>query len=261
MKPETLPLRRANGARVHPLTRWHRVLGIASTVVVVITVLTGLALNHGDALDLPRRHPHNAFIDKLYRQSAKALPQGYATPRGWLAQLGAEVYLDTQPLAVHDAPVVGALVWNDMLLVAYRDGLIQYDAKGQLIESYAALDGLTPPLTQLGHDAKALVVASSAGNLYFDVEQGRASPVPKEAMIEWSTASAAPTALAGTLADVYRGSGVSYERVLLDIHSGRLFGRVGEWVVDAAALCLLTLALTGTYMFFKFKRGAQRPPR
>ncbi|MBK8959481.1 MAG: PepSY domain-containing protein [Proteobacteria bacterium] len=186
MKPEQLPLRRANGTRVHPATRWHRALGIASTLIVIITVVTGLVLNHGDALDLSRRHPHNAVIDKLYRQSAKALPKGFATERGWLAQLGAEIYLDTRPLATHEAPLVGALVWDDTLLVAY---------------------------------------------------------------------------LAATLAEVYRGSGVSYERVLLDVHSGRLFGRVGVWVVDAAAVCLLALALTGTWMFFKFKRGGQRPPR
>lgn len=261
MKPETLPLRRANGARMHPATRWHRVLGIASTLVVIVTVLTGLALNHGDALDLPRRHPHNALVDKLYRQSAQALPQGYGTARGWLAQLGATVYLDTRLLATHDARLVGALVWDDMLLIAYRDGLVQYDGEGQVVESYAALDGLPPPLTQLGHDAKALVVGTDKGPLYFDVEKSVASAVPKETMIEWSSPSAAPPAIASELANVYRGSGVSYERVLLDIHSGRLFGRVGEWVVDAAALCLLTLALTGTWMFFKFKRGGQRPPR
>lgn len=261
MKPEQLPLRRANGTRVHPATRWHRALGIASTLIVIITVVTGLVLNHGDALDLSRRQPHNAVIDKLYRQSAKALPKGFATARGWLAQLGAEIYLDTRPLATHEAPLVGALVWDDTLLVAYRDALVQYDASGQLLETYAALDGLTPPIAQLGQDARQLVVATASGPLYFDVEKGASNPVPKEAMVEWSTASKAPPALAATLAEVYRGSGVSYERVLLDVHSGRLFGRVGVWVVDAAAVCLLALALTGTWMFFKFKRGGQRPPR
>ncbi|MCC6709193.1 MAG: PepSY domain-containing protein [Gammaproteobacteria bacterium] len=261
MKPEPLPLRRANGTRVHPATRWHRALGVFSTLIVIITVITGLALNHGDALDLPRRHPHNALVDKLYRQSDNALPMGYATARGFVTQLGAAVYLDGQTLASHDAALVGALAQGDTLLVAYRDGLVQYDAQGQVVENYAALDGLPPPLTRVGHDVRALVLETANGPLYFDIDKGVASTVPKEAMIEWAEASAPSAALAATLADVYRGSGVSYERVLLDLHSGRLFGRVGELVVDAAALCLLTLALTGTYMFFKFKRGAQRPPR
>ena len=102
---------------------------------------------------------------------------------------------------------------------------------------------------------------NTSGPLRFDLEHGATSAVPKEAMIEWARAASQPAALAATLAEVYRGSGVSYERVLLDLHSGRLFGRGGEFVVDAAALCLLSLALTGSYMFFKFKRGNQRPRR
>ena len=261
MKPEKMPQRRANGMRVHPATRWHRVLGIASTAIVIITVLTGLVLNHGDALDLPHRHPQNALIDRLYRQSTDQLPDGYATTRGWVTQLGAAVYLDERPLATHDAPLVGALVRDDMLLIAYRDGLVQYDGQTQVVENFAALDGLPPPLANLGHDARALVVAAASGPLYFDIDKGQASAVPKEAMVEWASAAALPAPLAARLADVYRGSGVSYERVLLDLHSGRLFGRTGELLVDAAALCMLCLALTGTYMFFKFKRGAQRAPR
>lgn len=261
MRPERPPLRRANGQRVHPVTRWHRVLGIASTLVVIVTVMTGLALNHGEALSLSQSHPDNAVVDKLYRQSAASVPEGYGTPRGWVTQLGAQTYLDTQSIAQHDTPLVGAVVRDDMLLVAYRDALVQYDGTGQWVESYGALDGLPPPLTRLGSDARALAVETASGVLYFDLEQGKVSVAPKEAMIGWSHGARLPPELETGLADAYRGSGVSYERVLLDLHSGRMFGRVGEFVVDAAALCLLTLALSGTYMFFKFKRGGQRPPR
>ena len=57
------------------------------------------------------------------------------------------------------------------------------------------------------------------------------------------------------IGDAYSGSPLSYERVLLDLHSGRIFGRVGVLVVDAAAVALLLLALSGFYMWFKFKRG------
>jgi hypothetical protein len=253
--------RRAKGTRTHPAMRLHRAVGIASTLIVLITVLTGLALNHGDALDLPHRHPHNLFIDKLYRQSAAGLPHGYATARGWVTQLGAQVYLDAQALAERDAPVVGALVHKDALLIAYRDGLVQYDAAGKVVEMYGALDGLTAPLTRLGSHADAVVVETASGPLRFDLDQGSTSAVPKQAMVEWASLAPLPKALTASLAEVYRGTGVSYERVLLDLHSGRLFGRVGELVVDAAALCLLSLALTGTYMFFKFKRANQRPSR
>lgn len=261
MKPEPLFVPRAKGNRVRPLTRWYRVLGIASILIVSITVLTGLALNHGDALDLSHRHPHNAVVDKLYHQSVRNLPDGFSTPRGWLTQLGAVIYLDTRALAEHDAPLVGALVLKDALLLAYSDGLVQYDTDNKMVESYGALDGLALPLTRLGTNADAAIIETAGGARRFDFRQGTTGTVAKQAMIEWATPARLPHELVASLAENYRGEGVSYERVLLDLHSGRLFGPYGEWIVDGAALCLLTLALNGTYMFFKFRRSAQRPPR
>ena len=264
--PPLRPARRAHPIPVHPLTRWHRVTGIASTLIVVITVLTGLALNHGDALGLSRTHPHNALVDTLYRQSAAFVPGGYATARGWITQIGAQVFRDERVFTQRDAPLLGALIVRNTLYLAYRDGLVQYDEEGRVVEIFDALDGLPPPLTRIGIAGQDIagqdiVLATATGMLIFDVMHGTASAIADIADVQWVTASAPPAHLAAPLSVAYRGEGVSYERVLLDLHSGRLFGTVGELVVDGAALCLLTLALTGTYMFFKFKRGAQRPPR
>ena len=259
--PPLRPTRRAPPIPVHPITRWHRVTGIASTLIVVITVLTGLALNHGDALGLSRIHPHNALVDTLYRQSAASVPGGYATARGWITQIGAQVFRDEHAFTQRDAPLLGALMVGDTLYIAYRDGLVQYDAEGRVVDIFDALDGLLPPLTRVGMAGQDIVIATATGVLLFDVVQGTARATADPANVQWVTAAPLPAHLAAPLASAYRGDGVSYERVLLDLHSGRLFGIAGELVVDAAALCLLTLALTGTYMFFKFKRGAQRPPR
>ena len=259
--PPPRPARSAHPIPVHPLTRWHRVTGIASTLIVVMTVLTGLALNHGDALGLSRTHPHNALVDALYRQSAAAMPGGYATARGWITQIGTQIFCDERVFAQRDAPLLGALIVRNTLYIAYRDGLVQYDKEGRVVEIFDALDGLPPPLTRIGIAGQDIVIATATGLLLFDVIQGTARATADTGDVQWVTAAALPAYLAAPLAVAYRGDGVSYERVLLDLHSGRLFGTAGELVVDAAALCLLTLALTGTYMFFKFKRGAQRRPR
>ena len=42
--------------------------------------------------------------------------------------------------------------------------------------------------------------------------------------------------------------------VLLDLHSGRLFGAQGELVMDLAAICLLILAASGIWLFFLRQR-------
>jgi uncharacterized iron-regulated membrane protein len=42
--------------------------------------------------------------------------------------------------------------------------------------------------------------------------------------------------------------------VILDLHSGRLFGRIGVWLFDIAAILLILLALSGTLIWMKRKR-------
>jgi len=51
-----------------------------------------------------------------------------------------------------------------------------------------------------------------------------------------------------------RGKGLSWERVMLDLHSGRLFGTAGVWVVDVAAVLLLFLALSGFVLWYQHMR-------
>ena len=59
----------------------------------------------------------------------------------------------------------------------------------------------------------------------------------------------------------YRGSGLSLERVILDLHSGRIVGQWGVYVVDGAALLFLALVITGLWMWMKqeIKTYGRRP--
>ncbi len=44
---------------------------------------------------------------------------------------------------------------------------------------------------------------------------------------------------------------VTWDRVLLDLHTGRFFGSAGPYVMDAAAILLLVVASSGVYNWFK----------
>jgi uncharacterized iron-regulated membrane protein len=45
----------------------------------------------------------------------------------------------------------------------------------------------------------------------------------------------------------YRRGGLPLERVILDLHSGRIVGDWGVYVVDGAALLFLALVITGMW--------------
>jgi len=251
------PSRRSAPPRIHPATRWHRLLGMLSLIIVLTTTVSGIIINHTDELGLARRQAQNALVDFFYMRGARDLPQGFATAAGFVVGVGDRTWRDDQLLhASGDAPR-GAVVHADRLLVLYRARFDEYTRDGRLVESYDELDGLTPPLLRLGVDGDRIVIAGKHMAWGFDANAGEFSRLAPSAATLWSTAAAPPPELHTRLHAASRGS-ISWERVLLDFHSGRLLGPFGRWLVDAAAVCLLILAVTGTYMWFKFKRA---PPR
>lgn len=53
---------------------------------------------------------------------------------------------------------------------------------------------------------------------------------------------------------LFRGRILPWERVILDLHSGRIFGPWGPWLMDAAAILLLFLAGSGVSIWWKRQR-------
>ena len=52
---------------------------------------------------------------------------------------------------------------------------------------------------------------------------------------------------------MYRGRGLSMEKLILDVHSGRILGRFGVILVDLAAVLFLLLSITGTWIWIRRK--------
>ena len=52
--------------------------------------------------------------------------------------------------------------------------------------------------------------------------------------------------------------GLTLERVVLDIHSGRFFGKFGVYVVDFFSVLFLMLSITGLWIFLKQSKREKR---
>ncbi len=52
----------------------------------------------------------------------------------------------------------------------------------------------------------------------------------------------------------HTGNGINLERMVLDFHSGRLFGSIGVWFVDIVGVMVILLALSGLFLWFGRRR-------
>ena len=50
--------------------------------------------------------------------------------------------------------------------------------------------------------------------------------------VSWSTASDPSSAELTAIQDLYRGRGITIERLLIEIHSGRIVAAAGPWLLD-----------------------------
>lgn len=256
--PRRAELLQPNGARRTAwLWRWHRRAGVLACVLLLMLAVTGLALNHSQGLRLAERTVGWDWPYALYGPSAAGAWTGFAVGDAWLLQGGeGRLFLDTREVGRCDGRLVGALVLDAMILVACERELQLLTPDGQRIDALSATAGLAVPVSGLALHGRAALALAGGRWQRFDAdamglaEVGDIGPQPL-------VPGAPPQALLHALG---RASGwLHWERFLLDLHSGRLFGRAGVLLVDAGGVLSLVLALSGIVMWGVRQRRAQKP--
>lgn len=237
------------------LFQWHRHVGLVALVLVLVLAATGLLLNHTDRLALDSRYIASDFLLDWYGIEAAPLGVAYRTGDHWLSEIGGRVYFDTRPLTAEATGLVGAVALDQMIVVAVQGGLLLLTEKGQLIERLGGVHGIPAGLKAIGRTAAGGLLAEGAHGAYragpalLDWKRytGGSAPV-------WSQAAKPPSELVAKLQRHQRQHVLPLERVLLDLHSGRIIASWGVYVMDVAALLLVFLGITGTWLWVTQQR-------
>ena len=141
---------------------------------------------------------------------------------------------------------LGLVEVGDLLVVGGESSLHVYRSDGALVDRLDDYALPRVPLKAIGAGEGEIVVQTAAGPFTSaDVLSWRPG-APKA--VAWST----PTPLAASDREAYSrrlAPGISLQRILLDLHSGRFFGRFGPVFFDLVAIFLTILALSGAWMF------------
>jgi uncharacterized iron-regulated membrane protein len=232
------------------LRHWHARIGLAAALFFFFLVVSGIALNHTDALRLSERHLSAPWLTSWYGLRAQTPTQGYELGTQFLTWDAQRWALDTRVIASDAGTPIGAVRTGEVIYIATRDALALHTPAGQLIDKVSGAGLPAPALSALGTQDARIVVRGAQGN--FASEDG-VEWTPFNAQAAWSAPRALPDSLASALRATYAPS-IDSERVLLDLHSGRLFGRYGPIVIDIVALGLLALAVSGVWMYVRAVR-------
>ncbi len=249
--------------RRHPrlvghLWRWHRRVGLLTALFALVLASTGILLNHSARLGLDRHFVDWRWLRLAYGEQALDLP-AYRVGQHWISRSAdGRVFLDAREVAPCRGDLVGALWAEDLIHVGCAEELLLITDSGELVESITPALGLPAPLAGLGLvDSRPVLRVGDEWRLA-DLEGMTFSvTAPVGSIIQQLAPGELPDGIRAAIPD--REAWLSWERLLLDLHSGRIMGRAGVMLADIAGLLLCTLGLSGVAMWWLHHRGGRRP--
>ncbi len=235
--------------QLRSIYQWHRYAGLIAALFVVIIATTGIMLNHGSGLKLDKIYIKANWLLNYYGISAPEDIPSFYTEKKWLSQWDKQIYLDKKMIHKSRSKVIGAVSFSNMIILSQQSTLLAFTEAGELIERVTGTEGLPSGIEAIGiTDSNKIAIRSSNG-IFTTNEDFLFWQAAPSAIVVWSDNLSLPNALKQSLLEIYRGQGLKLDRVLFDIHSGRLFGTFGIYFVDFIAVLIIFLALSGVWLW------------
>jgi PepSY-associated TM region len=233
------------------LRRWHARVGVAAMLYLPVLIFTGWALNHGDDLKLDGREITTPWLMSWYGIHAVAPSHGYALGKAHFAWSGEKWALGNKMLSAAQGEPTGAVESAGIYYIATSSTLYLFQEDGQLLDKLEKLSLPAMPIVALGKADNRIVLKTPAA-MYASAD-GLSWGQVNVKNVAWSAPHELPAGLKHQFAEML-APGLSLQRILLDIHSGRIFGRYGPLLVDFLGLAVLTLGMSGLWIYWRSVR-------
>jgi hypothetical protein len=235
------------------LVRWHQRVGIVIGVLVLLLSITGILLNHTEQLALDEKPVASRWLLALY---GIALPEveSYQLDGQWFHRVGDYLYVNKDEVAYCPRVLNGVVALPEMRVAACGDGLLLLTESGEVVERIGVSYGLPMPVLAIANSSAGLLLQGEQHVHVADLDALQWSIIDVPVGVEWSAPLAAPKIMQATLQNNFIGHDLNWERVILDIHSGRIASRLGIWLMDAVAVLMCFLSLSGIWVWFSKKK-------
>lgn len=256
----TLPSKSLHAHLIRHLREWHRKIGIFSAFFIIFLSISGIALNHTDALSLSQKPIKNKWLLDYYGiappKDIRFYQQGSVQVTNNFLWLNDRLLLESTSNIIAATLIASAQNLNEQtVLVVSSDHIYLFNQQGELIDQLGEELGVPKNINAMSADNNKVVVKTTAG--YFQTTAD---------FIDWQKINfviephwVKPIKVSGkarTKAELaYRSQFLTIERIILDAHSGRIFGFLGVLFMDAIAILLILLSLSGIYIWVRYARA------
>ena len=227
-------------------------MGIVSALFVVLLSISGLALHHSLSLGLNARFTNSDLLLNWYDIEVPDITLSYTVDEHSVSLIADALYFDDIRMPGVFSTLQGLVGTSFGYLAATDTQLILISEAGELIEILGSVHGVPQGIQHIQGSSN-----SADGTVY--VSTRAAALQVNLNTLQWVNAEASIRSF-NTLAKLdgdktaaiqkdYGDSLLSWERLILDIHSGRVLGGMGVFLVDLMAILFVLMAMTGVWIW------------
>jgi len=232
----------------NPVVCWHRRAGLTAALFVLILAITGLLLNHTSSLELDKHNVDSRLLQAWYGIEPPAPPRHFGANNHTISQLGEQLFINGKPLQKQQQQLLGVVANTMFIALAFEQQLLLVTPEGELVERITELPTRGNNISAIGQNSNNQLALQLGNKIFISDQQLLNWHELSDAQdIKWSQAIELDTDLKNEITASYQNQALNYERVLLDLHSGRLFGSWGIYLMDLAAVAMILLALSGLW--------------
>ncbi|AOE49460.1 PepSY domain-containing protein [Kangiella sediminilitoris] len=244
----------SNNNRKGHYRKWHRRFGVAASIFLLNLAVTGLLLNHYEALKLHQSYITSDWLMDWYGIESPESVNCLQSKQKRVCQIGDQIYLNETFWKEQADPILlfKTLEQESLLITSSHAFWLTKDLA--LIEDISFAEELGNTISSAGFINDQLTVETTSGKGYqfnsdfFSWEQTNSAPTLKR------QAATEPTpALKDTLSNGYRHRQITHLRFVQDLHSGAVIGLSGKITNDLTALIIIWLVISGFITWYRRK--------
>lgn len=247
------------------LRTWHRRAGLFAFIFMAWLGISGFLINQSASWGYDVKRVDWGWVMALYGLHPEPPRTGFSAGGHWLTATTEATLLDGKPLAT---PVpdprgfaLAGTAGKPLLFVATPDRVFVFSPQGEKIDEMTGYMLPVQAIRRIGTiDGAAKKVVIQDLDAYASVDGIGWDKLAPNSEVQWSQAQALPEAERAKALPYSRPT-VSLEHVLVDAHSGRLFGSWGAWVINCVGIAAVALSVTGIWMMYRVSRGRRQAGR
>ncbi len=242
-----------NKGQLLPFIKLHRWAGLSSFVLLVVLAITGIMLNHTEQLNLDEQYINTPWLQSWYGIKMPEQQTFFKLGDDLVAQVGNQLYFNQLRLPDDRSLLLGAYKTSDFIIIGMKQSLYLLTPDGELIEKLDTDKDLPIPISRIGlsdiNTASGKIIIEVDNKLYTSEDDFLSWNIIQDKVFYPFILDRYKPADTRFYQTSYLGNELTLERVVLDLHSGRLFGSWGVYLMDMAAVILIMLGFSGLWVW------------